>query len=497
MGGVLKGALLGLACAFALIVVAVVVAPDVDPAKYSEAPIVGQEDAPEVAAPEVPAEVEAAQSESPVQTQDAPQTPAVEETPAEPDLVTTTPAIVVDPALPKPVQTPLETPPAEIVILADPTVDVGEGATGLPAPQSEELSDVLTQNAAPIEAQQTQPASPAARTLEPSAESTAVLPQENQPQPQSKPERTQSNAESEDGPPSVQFESPQPPRATERPVVTEGFGTPVGTFNDQENALVNRAPSVRVNRLPSVSQDGEQEVASDTIEIPPPSALRDNRASFQATGKPLIGILLLEGDDRSEDADRLALIADFGVPLSIGIDPTSEGASERAYEYYDAGAEIIVLSSLPENASPQDVEVTLAQYQVSLPMAVAMMELPSETASRTSRSLWQHVIAILHDRGYGLVAENVGLNTAVQLASKTGVPHVQVFYGITPEETQDRLRTIFNRAIFRATQKGAAVVTAPSDVTALTALKAWALVDRPSSVQIAPISAVLLEVAPQ
>ncbi|AML52471.1 hypothetical protein [Falsihalocynthiibacter arcticus] len=210
MGGVLKGALLGLACAFALIVVAVVIAPDVDPAKYSEAPVVGQEDAPEVAAPEVPAEVEAAQSESPVQTQDVPQTPAVEDAPAEPDLVTTTPAIVVDPALPKPVQTPLETPPAEIVILADPTVDVGEGATGLPAPQSEEQSDVLTQNAAPIEAQQTQPASPAARTLEPSAESTAVSPQENQPQPQSKPERTQSNAESEDGPPSVQFESPQP-----------------------------------------------------------------------------------------------------------------------------------------------------------------------------------------------------------------------------------------------------------------------------------------------
>ncbi|MEY8100129.1 hypothetical protein AB9F29_22655, partial [Falsihalocynthiibacter sp. S25ZX9] len=92
-----------------------------------------------------------------------------------------------------------ETTPAEILILVDPTVDVSEGATGLPAPQSEEQSDVLTKNAAPIEAQQTQPASPAARTLEQPAESTAVLPQENQPQPQSKPERTQATADEEDG----------------------------------------------------------------------------------------------------------------------------------------------------------------------------------------------------------------------------------------------------------------------------------------------------------
>jgi polysaccharide deacetylase 2 family uncharacterized protein YibQ len=314
-----------------------------------------------------------------------------------------------------------------------------------------------------------------------------------------------------------QFTAPETPRALNKRAllqpVPEGIGAPVppqalgdavAKLGSKPDSLINRAPNVAVNRLATITtptpSDAEEGAARD---LPAkPNALRDFAAPFRASGQPMLSIVVLEGELRTQDAARLARIKAFDLPISIALDPTSEGAQARATAYRAVGAEIVLLSDLPDGARPQDVEVTMAAYRAHLPEAVAVMEAP-KSASDTSgakaqdRMMLKQFVEVLDAAGFGLLAEKKGLNTAVQLANRAGVPNITIFRNVTAEETQDQLKKIFDRAVFRAAQKGASVVLMPGNDAALNALEAWALVDRPTSVQIAPISAVLLAASPR
>ncbi|WP_380052661.1 divergent polysaccharide deacetylase family protein [Falsihalocynthiibacter sp. SS001] len=359
-------------------------------------------------------------------------------------------------------------------------------------PESTQEAPVPTQETAPVEADKdiTQPPAPEADV--PALE---IAPQDDAQDLQIEMPQIQSNAEAEDAPPVGQFESPGAPRASiKREVDSSTFGNKVGNLIDQE-AQTARA-TVRTDRLPSIGDDGNEEIVQNI-----PNALRDNAVSFAASGQPLISILVLEGIDRTHDAARLEILTDTGFPVSVGVNPSTEGAAERAEAYRNIGADVVILSDIPAQAAPQDVEVTLGAYFSILPDAVAVMEVPAGSGEgnrvRLGRNLLQHIVAVMEAEGLGLIAEQKGLNSSVQLANRAGVPNVQVFHDITAEDAQNGLRTIFNRAVFRATQTGASVVTIPGDAESLSALQAWALADRPPSVQIAPISAVLRGVASQ
>lgn len=527
MGGFFRGAILGLGCGVIALTVVAMVFPSVDPAKYSEAPDAVSEEKDPILPPEVEAEENGDNAED--QTLGAEGAPAVPQAPSVEDAEV---APVIDAApldrapqedAPKAVETPAQQEAPDVEADADTEVDVKKVDTTAPSSIAEDGARVVTKEAEAVEiavpstpiveptqdiaapvvrAEADSPSMPEAPEIMESPESS-VSPESAEVDTESVPqERVQSDAEAGSEPPTVLEETPDAPRAiVKRPVDSESFGKPVGNFIENEHRQTTLVPTVRTNRLPRISSGESAETEVSVANPQTPHALRDNGVPFNASGKPLIGVLVIEGQERTQDDARLDLVQTFDLPLTIGMDPLSEGAAERARAYSDAGADIVIFSSLPAGSTPQDIETTLADYQRTLPMAVAVMDAPrvdpNSPPPRLNRVTLQHVTAILRDTGLGLVAKQKGLNAAIQLAKKHSVPNVQIYYNISEEETQDRLRTIFNRAVFRATQKGASVLTIPGNVSSLTAFQAWALVDRPSSIQMAPVSAILLGVDPQ
>jgi polysaccharide deacetylase 2 family uncharacterized protein YibQ len=531
MMGLLKGAILGLLAAVGVIGVLVLLGPSVAPPSEipATAPQVQQE------ALASPSESDLSSSETATQTAQAdtpveatvPEQPEARAVAAAPDVAAETPEEV--PAAQMPAQTdalamlPKTESDAAPEALPDMTPE-----TAVPSEPTSVTMAVVEPSLAPETSRASDEIAPetevarleeAARPTGMEAQSeNATLDDASAPEP-----RVQSLAEGAETPKAAeendgvegQFTAPQTPRALSKrailqpvperigaPVEPQAIGDTVAKLGSKPDSLINRAPNVAVNRLATISEPSTNAVgATDEAATPEqptePNALRDYAVAFRASGQPMLSIVVLEGDARDQDATRLAQLKAFDLPIAIALDPTSEGAAERAAAYRAVGVEIVMLSDLPAGARPQDVEVTMAVYRSQLPEAVAVMEAPKSAADASAaqpqdRLMLKQFVEVLDAAGFGLMAESKGLNTSVQLANRAGVPNITIFRNVTPEETQDQLKKIFDRAVFRAAQKGASVVLVPGSDAALNALEAWALVDRPSSVQIAPISAALL-----
>lgn len=420
--------------------------------------------------------------------------------------------------------------------------DAGDAGTGvavesespvLPSPQAmvpdapageEELS-ISTEPAQPVQpsvetesgvfpSPETDPAAGAAPEAEAVPETGAAPETEPAPETEAAPEEAQipeaaSPDEAEAAPevmdvPEAQSPDEVSPGTAQPQDVPEGGADAPEAGEDEETApsgtIENIATGVTTDRLPSLraAPEGEEPDAPDATEDGDSPEAEDTRPPLERfaapfenpEGKPLMSIVLI--DDGSGPVGP-EVLADFPYPVSLAVDASWDGASQRARVYRAAGLEVLALADLPDNATARDTEVAMQSFLSAVPEAVAVMEAPGD-ALQSNRAASQQLAEILLDSGHGLLMFPEGLNTAQQLAAKAGVPSAAVFRDFD-DQGQDAtvIRRFLDQAAFRAGQEeNGVIMVGRLRPDTISALLLWGLQDRASRVALAPVSAVLL-----
>ena len=294
-----------------------------------------------------------------------------------------------------------------------------------------------------------------------------------------------------------------PPAPESDPEPQAAAGTNDGT-NDRTDAGADAEPETddRIAALPQAgvsdgsatpAQDAAPEPAPETTEPMGPKPVELWAQPFENPGdKPLMAIVLID-DAQSVGAEALAA---FPSPMTIAVDPRLPDAPERMARHRAAGFEVLALADLPEDAAPQDAEMTMGAILSRVPESVGVLE-GVETGIQGNRPLADQVAAILRDRGYGLVTQDNGLNTVPKLAAREGVPTAVVFRDFDgADQTPTVMRRFLDQAAFRAGQVGGVVMLGRVRPDTISALLVWGLQDRASRVTLAPVSAVLSTTPP-
>ena len=251
-----------------------------------------------------------------------------------------------------------------------------------------------------------------------------------------------------------------------------------------------RVPTVRTNRLPQIGgvEAPESEPAPELADTPQgDGALERYSAPFDNPGgQPVIAVVLV-----LDPAGGDAMLDGVPFPVTVAIDAAAPGASEAAARLRAAGRELVLIPSLPEGATPADVEVALQSSLDLLPEAVAVMDgVPQGPAA--DRNAVAQMVAAAAASGHGLVSFPRGFNTAIQLAERDGVPAALIFREIDAGNADmGAIRMALDRAAFRARQEGGVVLAGRARPETVAALTEWALGDRAESIALAPVSAVL------
>ena len=209
--------------------------------------------------------------------------------------------------------------------------------------------------------------------------------------------------------------------------------------------------------------------------------------------KPILSIVLL---DSAADGATEDIPARFPYPISVAVPVDVPDAAERMRRYREAGYEVLALASLPEGATPADLETAAQAWAEALPEAVAIMERPPHQL-QAGREVGEQMASILSDTGRGLLLYPEGLNTARKLASRRGVPAASVFRDLDGEDQAGTVvRRFLDHSAFKATAEGSVILVARPRTETFEALLLWGLADRASRVALAPVSHALKAAAP-
>lgn len=204
--------------------------------------------------------------------------------------------------------------------------------------------------------------------------------------------------------------------------------------------------------------------------------------------KPLMSIILID----DEGAYGVEALQDFPYPISFAVHPSDPQAAEKLARHRAAGFEVLAIVDLPNAASAQDAEVSLAVWLETLPQTVGILE-GVTSGIQGNRKQADQVAAIAGDTGRGLVTQGRGLNTVQKLAARNGIPSSVVFRDFDGAQQDPAvMRRFLDQAAFRAGQEGAVVMLGRLRPDTISALLLWGLEDRGNRVAMAPISAVML-----
>ncbi len=234
--------------------------------------------------------------------------------------------------------------------------------------------------------------------------------------------------------------------------------------------------------------DASDTGGSGTTTIIPGKPIEAYAATFDnPEAKPLMSIILID-DEGAYGAEALQ---DFPYPLSFAVSPSDPDATEKMARHREAGFEVLAMADLPEAASAQDAEVSLAVWLETLPETVGILE-GVGSGIQGNRKLADQVAAIAGDSGRGLITQDNGLNTVQKLAARNGVPSGVIFRDIDGARQDPKImRRFLDQAAFRAGQEGTVVMLGRLRPDTISALLLWGLEDRGSRVAMAPISAVM------
>ncbi len=281
---------------------------------------------------------------------------------------------------------------------------------------------------------------------------------------------------------------PEPPKLAEGSVATSPAPTlPAAPAAPDSSAGADTiAPSgVTTDRLPRIG-DLSQEVAEAPVQSIP--AIDAFAAPYSnPEGKPEMGILLLDVTPRPS----LTQLAEFPFAATFAVDPEAPDAAEAMKLYRQAGFEVAMAVNLPAEMTPQDAEVSFEVYKRRLPEAVAVLD-TQDSGFQVNRPLIGAMMAILKDRGLGLVTYPRGLNTALQIAERQDIPAKLVFRTFDGNgENSAVMRRFLDQAAFRAGQEAGVLVVGHARPETLQTLVEWGVQGRATTIELAPLSVIL------
>ncbi len=345
-----------------------------------------------------------------------------------------------------------------------PTPDTGT----MPAPKQDTLLD------------------PPAETQAPGSEQKTAMPGQESGSGQSLPQvpaKPSVPAAPEAGP--TPAEKPQPltvkPRGSEKLAPTPGLSKEVdGVVTDRLPRIGDAAPDA------DTAAEGEVLVLDPQAGLPIKAYARDFTAE---AGKPKFAILLADiGAAGMARAD----LAKLPFAVTFVIDPAAPDAAEAVRAYRAAGQEVMILASgLPEGATAADLEQSFQALGQELPETVAYLD-AAAGGLQENRLLATQAIPILKAQGRGIVTYDRGLGAADQVAQREGLAHATIFREMDAEgEKTPIIRRYLDRAAFKAAQEGQVVVIGQTRPDTVAAILEWMVEGRGSTVQLAPITAVM------
>lgn len=440
-------------------------------------------------------------SNKPVVTTEAPE-PVDVETPTVPEQIAETPSgadlVELPPAGPKPADDPDELADlSDLDTVPDEQPVVTEQSDGLEAPQLQTQSTVTVVTDAP--AAPPEPSAPAATPVddavpvvvddvpEPAGQTkeVAVLQPEPELPSQIAPEEAELEQENpfENSPIAVEGDEDALPRKLPKIAALPQIGGGEETTSTSTLAGKRVLPLTERDDEPAVPEEPDGAGAQTTG-----NPIEDYAASFDNPDlKPLMSIILID-DAGAFGAEALQ---DFPYPISFAVSPSDPDAAEKMARHRAAGFEVLAMADLPEAASAQDAEVSLAVWLDTLPETVGILE-GVETGIQGNRKLADQVAAIAANTGRGLITQDNGLNTVQKLAARNGIPSGVVFRDIDGARQDPKImRRFLDQAAFRAGQEGTVVMLGRVRPETISALLLWGLEDRDNRVAMAPISAVM------
>lgn len=256
--------------------------------------------------------------------------------------------------------------------------------------------------------------------------------------------------------------------------------------------MINLAPNVKTNRLPTIGGTPEVTGAADEATTPKTDAraLAAYAMAFEnPDAKPLFSVILIDDPQSPVSNDVLSHLP---FALSFAIDAARDDAHSVAARYRAAGFEVLMLTNLPFGASATDIEVVFGAYSRAIPEAIGVLDLGANGFLRGPSTATQ-IAGIMSEHGYGLITPSKGLNSAQKAAVREGVPAALLFRELDADgEKPAVIRRYLDRAAFRAAQEGSVIMLGHTRPETIEALVTWALEDRAASVAIAPVSAAML-----
>ncbi len=247
------------------------------------------------------------------------------------------------------------------------------------------------------------------------------------------------------------------------------------------------APDTASDGAAAPGTDGASEEGEAAIDPSTLPAIQRYALPFENTdGRPMMAVVLLPGAIGSPTAGE-----PLPFPIGYVVDASRSDAAQRMRAALNAGGEVVALTPLPEGATPADVEVAFQTYFRTVPEAVAVIDVP-EAVFQSRRPVASQVVEALASGGYGMITYSRGLNTALQIAERDGVPAAPVFRVIDDNGRDGAaIKRFLDQAAFRAGQHKRVILVAHDRPETRRALLEWSLGNRASTVALAPVSAVL------
>ncbi|WP_120635539.1 divergent polysaccharide deacetylase family protein [Ruegeria sp. EL01] len=355
----------------------------------------------------------------------------------------------------------------EVSVVTDAPAAPPTPSVALVVPQEDEQPLVIDDTPAPL--------------VEPEGEEVAVLQPEPTPETPSVGTEAEEENPFENSPIAVEGDEDTMPRELPRIAALPQIG---GEQPVEDSSIVGKRVVPLTER--DSAQTEEAGVESEIVSGPPIDAYA---IPFEnPDSKPLMSIILID----DEGAFGAEALQDFPYPISFAISPSDPNAAEKMARHRAAGFEVLALADMPEAASAQDAEVSMAVWLDMLPETVGILE-GVETGIQGNRKLADQVAAIAGGTGRGLITQDNGLNTVQKLAARNGIPSGVVFRDIDGARQDPKImRRFLDQAAFRAGQEGTVVMLGRVRPETISALLLWGLEDRGNRVAMAPISAVMM-----
>ncbi len=255
---------------------------------------------------------------------------------------------------------------------------------------------------------------------------------------------------------------------------------------------VIRLPSIRAEEdevVPEIKLELGDEDASGAPLIQLGALARNSRPFIAVDDKPLMAIVLVDIGEEGLGQEGLST---FSFPVTIALDPTRTDPASSAPAYRAAGLEVLVQApQMASDVTPEDVASQIASLVSAVPQAIGIVD-AAQAGFGSNRRLIGHAINVLNEGGHGLLTYDRGLNTALQMAEKEGLPAGTIFRTIdADQEDAETIKRYLDRAAFRAGQEGHVIMIGHSYSETVTAIFTWVQENRAESVTLAPVSAIL------